>query len=1286
MKKKKLQRVVVTAATISLFAPTILTPIQALAEETKASDSQQVEQEQETKESQVEQPTVGSIDKSLTDNGLEGMGENGHEVSEELTTDNSEVEGLPDNQNSNIEANRDIELSADDNVVQPADLGNSNWLITEINRRFRPKKVGKNVTVGDLKTITSLGVIGDKIIDETIPAEINKLVNLEVLNLSSNTKLIGAIPKELGDLKKLNRIEFSGTLLTGIVPDEVFALPAITSANFNNSRITLNSPDPKPFDNGVMPDYGATFVNGRYRVRSNTDIELSNYETTVRPFDSTSATFFNLQFYADASGKYYTMSPSHIYTIRDANSGAILYKGVADPSVEIPITRDTQYRVVVDDAELNPRSQRVITVGTAEDTKIVQPADLGNSNWLITEINRRFSPKKVGKNVTVGDLKTITSLDVNGNKIIDETIPAEINKLVNLEVLNLSSNTKLIGTIPKELGDLKKLKKIEFSGTLLTGIVPDEVFALPAITSASFNNSRITLNSPDPKPFDNGVMPDYGATFVNSNYWLTGNEKIRLSNYNIKIKPFDESSESYFNLKFYSKVFGQSHVMSPSHVYTIIDMNTGIEVYKGVADSSVEFSTAKDTKYKVIVDGAEQNPRSQREIEVVNGPLADATKAVEDLFKDNSHNELADGVSQETIDAAKDLVNALPESAEKAALKDLIEQAQKLLDESKKEAAAQASVDALFRDTKKDALADKIAQAQIDAAKGLVNELKDGDKKTELTAFVQRAQGFQDARTTVDRLFKTPDTEIKDGLTQSELNAAKSEVTSLMDGAWKTEQLARIQKAQAFFELKATQQAVEDLFKDSSYNELAAPVTQEDIDAANDLVEALPEGAEKEALRELIEKANELAKGFDVVTVSKEYVMGDRTIEGTYGKNIQEVQLEVNGKKIEKRATLHDDGTYTVSGANGWFGATDTVKLLGLDGEGKTLSQADLVIKQEDTTLTIKDHYTMGDQTIEGTYGRDIVRIRLEVNGSLINKSGTLDGSGNYTISGVNGWFGATDTVKVVAFTANGYAVKKDLVIKEEDRTLTIKEAYTPGDKTIEGTYGKDIVRIRLEVNGSLVNKAGILDGDGNYTISGVNGWFTDEDTVKVVGYSVSGTVVKQDLVITKEDQTLTISEEYVSGTRTIEGTYGAGISKIQLEVNGTLVNKWGILDGKGNYTMSGVNGWFSTEDTVNVVGTTQSGKTIKVPLVMKKQDTTVTVTNEYIMGDKTIEGTYGKDIIRIRLEVNGSLVNKSGTLDGDGNYTIYGVNGWFAQTDEVKVVGFTAAGYEVKTPVTIKK
>jgi hypothetical protein len=105
---------------------------------------------------------------------------------------------------------------------------------------------------------------------------------------------------------------------------------------------------------------------------------------------------------------------------------------------------------------------------------------------------------------------------------------------------------------------------------------------------------------------------------------------------------------------------------------------------------------------------------------------------VDELF--NEDGTLKDGITQEDITNSKDFVNGLDDSALKTELQNKVEEAQKELDERN----AQKAVEDLFDEDGN--IKDTVTQEDIDNAQDLVNKVTDGDKKKELQDKLDEAQ------------------------------------------------------------------------------------------------------------------------------------------------------------------------------------------------------------------------------------------------------------------------------------------------------------------------------------------------------------------------------------------------------------------------------------------------------------------------------------------------------------------------------------------------------------------
>ncbi len=87
------------------------------------------------------------------------------------------------------------------------------------------------------------------------------------------------------------------------------------------------------------------------------------------------------------------------------------------------------------------------------------------------------------------DNRSVTTLDISGDNLTG-ALPAEIRKLINLEVLN-ASNNKMTG-IPAEIGQLNKLRIANFANNDISGL-PLEIGNLKKLETLDLRgNSKVS--------------------------------------------------------------------------------------------------------------------------------------------------------------------------------------------------------------------------------------------------------------------------------------------------------------------------------------------------------------------------------------------------------------------------------------------------------------------------------------------------------------------------------------------------------------------------------------------------------------------------------------------------------------------------------------------------------------------------------------------------------------------------------------------------------------------------
>lgn len=298
-------------------------------------------------------------------------------------------------------------------IVTSSFFENQTWLIDLINTQFEPRKIDQTIyqsdllavkkivglsnsekyigeyipsTIGALKNLEYLAVndlglsgslpneIGELIklshiaveennIEGTIPSSFIKLVNLSYFNIA-DTKVRGTIPAEFAVFPKLADFFVNNTLLVGQLPN--FSKPFNTS-NFSNTQLTYNSAELPPFSGGMLSEYDYSFLPTEKRTLQLIGNEIiSNQTGLIKPFDQSNSGYFNLAIQKpglsemeEASTKE-KLYPGHRYTIKDKQSGEVLYRGFGEETAEVVYRSNIEYQVTVDEAFDNPANNVTI--------------------------------------------------------------------------------------------------------------------------------------------------------------------------------------------------------------------------------------------------------------------------------------------------------------------------------------------------------------------------------------------------------------------------------------------------------------------------------------------------------------------------------------------------------------------------------------------------------------------------------------------------------------------------------------------------------------------------------------------------------------------------------------------------------------------------------------------------------------------------------------------------------------------------------------------------------------
>ncbi|MBC1459170.1 Ig-like domain-containing protein [Listeria newyorkensis] len=400
-----------------------------------------------------------------------------------------------------------------------------------------------------------------------------------------------------------------------------------------------------------------------------------------------------------------------------------------------------------------------------------------------------------------------------------------------------------------------------------------------------------------------------------------------------------------------------------------------------------------------------------------------------------------------------------------------------------------------------------------------------------------------------------------------------------------------------------------------------------------------------------------------------------------------------NGTTTIASGTVASNGTYQLTIAKQAAGSV-IIATATKTSNGKTSSASTTVAAVAlDYTLTAKD-YKIGDANLTGAYGKNIAKVRLFVNGTLIGQATTNNGT--FTFANIASYITKpTDKVEVVGVDS-AYVERARTTVKVTgtavyDYSLTAND-YTLGDTTLTGKYGKDISKVRLWVNNVVVAQA-TTNADGTYNFNNVSSFVKlATDKVEVVGVNTAYNEVARTTVVTKGSSILDTSlvpNAYAKGSANLTGTYGKDIAKVRLWVNGTVVAQ--ASTSGTNFTFNNIASFItSKDDVVEVVGVDAQYKELNRKTVtltgFDTLDNALTAPTDFTLNqDKTITGTFGTNVSKVRLSVNGVIVKQANTTGG--TYTIANADSYITKTsDIVKIIAVDAQYKEVNSKtVTVK-
>ncbi|MDD0851425.1 toxin Cry1Ac domain D-VI-related protein, partial [Enterococcus faecalis] len=395
------------------------------------------------------------------------------------------------------------------------------------------------------------------------------------------------------------------------------------------------------------------------------------------------------------------------------------------------------------------------------------------------------------------------------------------------------------------------------SGQTQTGILSSPVDSIKGRTySAKINVTEI---GPSGRGYwlilrSNGVTADRGGWYRTLGVFERS-YKTKSDNEKLSFDIGLDISSKYFTISRNATSFGLKYADQWKQVDALFTSLDHTELAAGVTKDTINQARAMVNSITNNKDATEMNEALAKADALYEKNIVDALDSV------LNNGQLAPGTSQEDIDNLQDLINQLPDGEKKQELQDKLNQAQELLTNQQN---AQTAVDNLFDNGQ---LKPTVSQSDIDQAQQLIDKLPEGEKKQELQGkltqakeqFKQLQAAIQSAQTAVDNLFNNG--QLITNITQEAIDQAQELVNKLPEGEKKQELQGKLTQAKEQFNqqqaaIQAAQTAVDKLF--GSNGQLAPNVTQEMIEETQELINKAPDGNKKQELQTKLDKAQKL--------------------------------------------------------------------------------------------------------------------------------------------------------------------------------------------------------------------------------------------------------------------------------------------------------------------------------------------------------------------------------------------------------------------------------------------
>lgn len=331
------------------------------------------------------------------------------------------------------------------------------------------------------------------------------------------------------------------------------------------------------------------------------------------------------------------------------------------------------------------------------------------------------------------------------------------------------------------------------------------------------------------------------------------------------------------------------------------------------------------------------------------------------------------------------------------------------------------------------------------------------------------------------------------------------------------------------------------------------------------------------------------------------------------------------------------------------------------------------------------DTFTIGKSTaITGAYTGDVASMKVNINGT--DYDGTV-ANGEIHFEAADKIQAITDQVTVTVYDAKGKELDKENVVVDTiigEGTITPNAFVVGTDRYLEGSYTGDVVKIAVKVNDTLYNGGTVTDGNIKFYAHGKIKATTDK--VVIYAYDELGHKIDEKEVVLQEtilEGTITPNKYQLGTDKYLNGSYTGDVHRVKIKVNDKEYAGGTLTD--GTFQIYAYDKIKNLTDKVTIYAYDKNGKQLDEEAVTVSNTGEGTVSPDaYTFGtSKYVTGTYTGDVVKMELDVDGTIY-KGGTVT-DGKINFYAHGKIKADSKSVNVLVYDKNGHVIDTkPVTL--